>query len=317
MPCPHPEDRSETLFPARDYVSGERFEIRRCGACGLARTWPVPPPERLGAYYPAEYYGSAGDRRFPGPVEKGQDLLYGWRAQKVERLCPGGPGRVLDVGCGRGLLLQAFQRRGWTVEGTELSAQSSRHAREVVGVPVHIGPLPSLGLPSDSFDAVTMWQVLEHVPDPHAFIAEVHRILKPGGVFFVSVPNFASVEARACRDGWFHLDVPRHLIHFTPDTLRASLAEAGFREIGSSSFAPEYDLFSAVQSTLNRLGLRQNLLYSLLRQRGAKLLEDGGLGQSLVTLALSVPLGVLGVPSTIVAGLLKQGAILSLYARKS
>ena len=165
-PCTHPADRLETLFPARDYVTGDPFEIRRCTACGLALTWPAPSPSEMGRYYPDAYYGNAGEKRFVGPVEGLQRALYGSRASQVEKAVGGRPGRVLDVGCGRGFLLDAFRRRGWTVEGTEMSEASSAHAREVLGIPVHVGSLESLALPAESFDAVTLWHVLEHVTDP-------------------------------------------------------------------------------------------------------------------------------------------------------
>ena len=124
-PCPHPVDRLETLFPARDYVTGDSFEIRRCRDCGLAITWPPPPPCEMDRDYPDAYYGDAAEKRFVGPVEALQGALYGRRARQVEKATGRGPGRVLDVGCGRGFLLDAFRRRGWTVEGTEMSEASS------------------------------------------------------------------------------------------------------------------------------------------------------------------------------------------------
>src|SRR5512137_577465 len=233
-PCTHPAEGLEILFPARDYVTGDRFEIRRCQACGLALTWPPPPPAEMGRYYPDAYYGDAGEKRFVGPVEGLQRALYGSRASLVEKASGGRPGRVLDVGCGRGFLLDAFRRRGWTVEGTEMSAASSAHAREVLGIPVHVGPLESLDLPAGSFDAATLWHVLEHVTSPASLLAAIRKILRPGGTLLVSVPNFGSPEARAAGAGWFHLDVPRHLVHFTPQTLDAALREAGFDPVEST-----------------------------------------------------------------------------------
>ena len=92
----------------------------------------------------------------------------------------------------------------------------------------------------------------------------------------MSVPNFGSPEARAAGPGWFHLDVPRHLVHFTHGTLDSSLRSAGFEPLESSWFAPEFDAFSFVQSTLNRLGFRQNALYDVLRGQAAKLGAGGG-----------------------------------------
>jgi 2-polyprenyl-3-methyl-5-hydroxy-6-metoxy-1,4-benzoquinol methylase len=317
IPCPHPEREAERLFPAVDYVTGDRFEIRRCGACGLALTWPQPSIERLSTYYPAPYYGSTQEGRFPRLVEAAQHRLFGWRARRVERLL-GSKGRALDVGCGRGFLLSAFRRRGWSVEGTEISEPAARHAREVLGLTVHVGAIEELSLPSARFDAVSMWHVLEHVPEPSRVLAEVHRLLRPGGAFLVSVPNFDSPEARVTRAGWFHLDVPRHLVQFTPKTLRAELAAAGFEEVQASWFAPEYDAFSFAQSALNLIGFRHNLLYEILRGRGAKLLERdrAPAWQAALTVLAAAPLGVLGAVLTTATGFARRGSTLTVHARK-
>lgn len=315
--CEHPEGQARTLFPSTDYVSGERFEVRLCGACGLARTAPCPPADRLAGYYPPEYYGAPGRRRFPGPVEAAQKLLYGWRARRVERLLGRGGGEVLDVGCGPGFLLDAFRSRGWRATGTELSEASARRAREGLGLEVHVGSLPELGLQAGRFDAAVLWHVLEHVPEPEAMLAAVQRVLKPGGVLLVSVPNFGSLEARASRGGWFHLDVPRHLVHFTPQVLAAALAGAGFEAAGTSWFAPEFDAFSFVQSVENRLGLPQNLLYGRLRRRGARLAEAGAGGlQVALAFLLAAPLGLLALGATTLSSLAGSGSTLSVYARK-
>ncbi len=316
--CTHPASSLNRLFAARDYITGDRFEITRCGACGFTVTLPAPSFEELARYYPAGYYGSAGRKRFPWLVEKLQGLLYGHRVAQVQEFCGGSPGRVLDVGCGRGLLLRAFRDRGWDVLGTEMSETSAAYPRDTLKLPVRVGDLAGMNFPDGLFDAVVMWHVLEHVTDPRAIVREVSRVLRPGGIFLVGVPNFGSFEARMCDDKWFHLDVPRHLIQFTPDALRGALEEAGFTISDTSFFAPEYDCFSFVQSALNQCGLRPNLLYNLLRGQGAKVLhgEEPGGAQIAATLLLSVPLGLLSVPATLLAGILSQGAAMTMYARK-
>jgi SAM-dependent methyltransferase len=314
--CPHSAERLETLFAARDHVTGDAFEIRRCGDCGLALTWPPPSPTEMGRYYPDAYYGNAGEKRFVGPVEGLQRALYGARARRVEAAAGGRPGRVLDVGCGRGFLLDAFRRRGWAAEGTEMSEASSAHAREVLGIRVHIGTLESLSLPGGSFDAVTLWHVLEHVTDPGSLLGEIGRLLRPGGVLLVSVPNFGSPEARLSGPGWFHLDAPRHLVHFTPESLGKVLTGAGFETLGARFFAPEFDAFSFVQSTLNRLGLRQNALYDTLRGRAAKLGAEGGGPSAAASVVLAAPLGILSLPATLAAGLAGAGSTLTVLARR-
>lgn len=312
--CRHPTARAVALFPARDYVTGDRFEVLRCGACGLARTSPEPDPGRMAAYYPAAYYGEASSRRFPAAVEALQRVMYGRRARAVERLA-GAPGRVLDVGCGRGFLLEAFRRRGWRTHGTELDDRSAAHAREVLRLEVETGPVDDARWPDAHFDAVAIWHVLEHLSEPELAILRARRILRPGGVLMIGVPNFASPEALLAGPGWFHLDVPRHVVHLTPGWLRGALAGAGFDVRRESFFAPEYDCFSFVQSTENRLGLRHNLLYDVLRGRAAKLLGGRAVpAQAALALALAVPLGLAAAPATALLGLAGLGSSVTMYA---
>jgi len=313
-PCPHPADAATSLFPARDYVSGEPFAVVRCPRCALAVTSPQPAPAALGRYYPDAYYGEAGARRFPAPVEWLQGVLYGARARAVERAAGGRPGRVLDIGCGRGRLLEAFRARGWEVHGTELSEGSARHPR-ALGIPVHVGPLEAAPHADGSFDAVTMWHVLEHWPDPAVPLAHAARLLRPGGVLFVGVPNFASPEAQTTRAGWFHLDVPRHLVHLGPDDLVHLLAARGLRVTGWSHAAPEFDVFSFVQSAENALGLPHNLLYGLLRTRSARLASGSPLS-ALAAFLLAVPLGLVSLPATLLATALRRGSSVTAIAVK-
>jgi SAM-dependent methyltransferase len=303
------------LFRARDYVSGEEFGLVRCTACGLVRTRPAPAPGTWHRYYPPAYYGRPGANRFPPLVERLQDALYAARARRVERLCGGRPGRVLDIGCGRGHLLRQFQRRGWDVLGTELGAAAAAHARDVLGVPVESGDVRELGLPGEHFDAVVLWHVIEHAADPSALLAEASRLLRPGGIALVAAPNFASPEARLTGDRWFHLDVPRHLSHFTPVTLARALGDAGLEPERWSGFAPEYDLFGFVQSALNRIGLPHNLLYDALRGRSAKLLGRDGAAVPLAV-AAALPAALLALPWIAIAGATGRGATLTVFARR-
>jgi len=316
--CEHPPGSLDRLFGARDWITGDPFEIRACRRCGLALTAPRPDAAGMARYYPAAYYARQEGRRFPAPVEWLQRSLYQSRAGAVERLA-GRPGRVLDIGCGPGYLLRAFRERGWEVQGTELSEASAAHAREALGIPVHVGPAEAWPWPEGHFDAVVLWHVLEHWPDPGAVIRRVGRLLRPGGILAVGVPNFGSPEAQATRAGWFHLDPPRHLIHLTERSLSGLLAEEGFSLARTSFFAPEYDWFSFVQSALNRLGLRYNLLYDLLRTRGARLLAHGAGGrlQALASLLLAVPLALVGLPASLLLALARRGSAMTAYAVRS
>jgi len=315
-PCLHPAASQQVLFTARDYITGHGFRIELCGNCGVAFTRPLPAPDELAKYYPPQYYGGGG-KRFPPVVERLQRALYGRRASRVEQML-GGAGRVLDIGCGPGFLLRAFRERGWEAQGTEFSEGAAAHAREVLKLPVSVGDVAGLKLEAASFDAIVMWHVLEHMAEPTATVAEVARLLRPGGVFLCGVPNFGSFEARFGRDKWFHLDVPRHLSQFTVEALTTLLGAHGLRVTRASFFALEYDWFSFTQSVLNRLGLRHNLLYNMLRGAEAKVLADAGVPswQKLASLVLAAPLGLLSVPATALAGAMGSGATMAIYARK-
>jgi SAM-dependent methyltransferase len=314
--CAHAKTDCEILFPAGDYITGEKFEIAHCRQCDQIVTVPVPAD--IGKYYPIGYYGDASGRRFPAPIEWLQEKLYASRAKRVLGLLNRPNARVLDIGCGRGLLLREFQRRGCDVLGTEFSDDACRFARDVLKIPVKVGLIHDLNFPDNCFDVVVMWHVLEHVSDPRPTLAEVSRILRPGGIFLVGVPNFGSPEAKLTKAGWFHLDVPRHLSHHSRPALEKSLQVAGLRSVWAGFLAPEYDTFSFVQSLLNWLGVRQNFLYNWLRGRKAKVTNEGNSTGSLIaTLLLAPILGVISLPATLLLGLCGRGSALTICAVKT
>lgn len=311
-PCSHPEAAQTLLYSAADYITGDRFLVRRCDLCGLVRTSPFPPDTER--YYPAEYYGAA--RRYPAPLERLLSVLYTRRARRITALV-GGAGRALDIGCGRGWLLAALRRQGWQVAGTEMSETAATYARDVLHLNVLVGDLAHIGFAAESFDLIVLWHVLEHVPDPQRLLDEVARVLHPDGMLLAAVPNFGSLEARVGRDGWFHLDVPRHLNHFTVPVLRKMLGHAGLTVTTEEYVALEYDSFSAVQTALNHLGIRRNLLYNLLRTRGARMLSRQADRRDIGLTAILAPvLAALSLVWTPVAARLHTGATVTVFARK-
>jgi SAM-dependent methyltransferase len=138
-------------------------------------------------------------------------------------------GTMLDVGCGGGDFLALMQaERHWQVAGLEPNAAAVRYAREARHLNVQVGQLPADTLPSQSFDVITMWHVLEHVPDPAQVLAEVRRLLRPAGVLIVGVPLSDSVEAQWFGANWAGYDVPRHLVTFTRSSLLLLAERSGF-----------------------------------------------------------------------------------------
>ncbi len=162
---------------------GERVEIVRCGECTHLYPHPMPiPREDIAALYTdADHYFSAHD--VEDKKRSAADLLK-MIEQKI-----GGPGTILDVGCGRGELLWAAQDRGWRAQGVDPSPAYLEWARANLGIEGQLGTIEDAKFPDDYFDAVTMAGVIEHLYDPYTTLREVWRVLKPGGVFYLDAPN--------------------------------------------------------------------------------------------------------------------------------
>lgn len=297
------------LFANRDFASGEAFGILRCTGCGLVRTDFNPSQNDLSKYYDNAYYGDEG-RRFPAPIEWAVAQFRHRRVRAVLRH-HSGPGRILDVGCGRGLMLDDFAARGWDVVGTEFSAELARAVMARFGFPVHmVGDLS--GFEADSFDVVMMWHSLEHLAYPVDTLREVHRILRPGGVAVVEVPNLASWQARVGGGRWFHLDAPRHLVHFSRDALLDVAGDLGFGVCGVHTFSLEYGPYGFVQTLLNRLTRQPNLLYAWLKGR-----ETVALRGSIVSVMALPPTLVIGSLLEILAAMMGHGGIVRVTLSKT
>jgi SAM-dependent methyltransferase len=313
--CPsHPEARTVSLLVATDSVTGEQFEIVECGSCGLARTDPQPTGAELTRYYPSGYHASTKRYRFG--LDNTLAFILRERIGRIEQLT-GGPGRVLDVGCGPGVLLEQMARRGWQTRGTERSEGAASQARTERGLDVRAEELESIVAEGATFDAVVLWHVAEHMPDPTKTFREIAQLLCPGGVLLVGVPNFGSPESRLGRSGWFHLDVPRHLFHFTKTTLGHLLAESGLISRTETHLALEYDVFSFVQTVENRFGLPFNLLYDVVRRSESRLVHrHGDRVCAALAVAAAIPLTVVAVAWAPIAAALRVSSTITIYAQR-
>lgn len=219
----------------------------------MSRTSPFLMGPDLDSYYDNAYYGQ-GKRKFIPPLERLLNTLTSRRAGRLLqrlRLRAHRPPKVLDVGCGRAVLLQAMAARGAECHGLE------REGFDIGGVSdtvtVHLGRVDSLPFGSGSFDLIILWHVLEHLEQPGEVLVQLARLLSPGGLMVVAVPNIDSLQARLFGADWFHLDLPRHLWHFSPQTLARLWLEAGLEKADQSVFSLDQDLFGFVQSLFNRL----------------------------------------------------------------
>lgn len=292
------------------------FQIRRCRNCGHHYTVPVLTAAEVAPFYATEYYGDV-NRRFNPLMERAVKWFRRRRAQALTNLTK--PGRVLDIGCGRGLTLAALRDLGWQPQGCELSDSAARHARDVLKLDVACHGFEPERYADGQFDAVILWHVFEHLADAGTALREIARILKPGGVLALAVPNFESYQARWTRYGWFHLDMPRHYSHFRGSWLRERMAELGLDVTRESHSSIEQNVYGWIQSCLNRWGLRRNLLYDLLRNRSARSLKSPwreAPGQSLFSLLGMFVLMPFAITMTIVEAGTRRGGTVDLYAVK-
>jgi SAM-dependent methyltransferase len=197
------------------YVTNDRFRIVRCRKCAMVFVNPRPDPSEIAGFYPPVFYDI--DISAERLLEEKRPALEA----RAKLLGDTKPGRLLDVGCQKGEFLHWMRLRGWEVQGVEFSETPPN----VFGLPIFYGRLEHAPFAAAFFDVVTAWAVLEHVHDPVDTLTHIARVLRPGGRAFVLVPNFRSLPAQVMR----HDDVPRHLMMFTPDTLRRAASKAGLR----------------------------------------------------------------------------------------
>ncbi|MCE5324535.1 class I SAM-dependent methyltransferase [bacterium] len=198
-------------------VSKGGHKVYQCGKCSLAFTWPQP--EAIADQYDASYFDLYRRRR-SFRLKRGDSRL-----RKIELIRE--PGRLLDIGCSLGYFVEAANTRGWCASGVEISPYASEEARKM-GLDVKTGVLEDAGYRDCSFDCVTMWDVLEHVPDPTAHMIEVNRILSPGGMVVIGTPNLGHIRFRAQRENWRHLKPAEHIFYFMKSSISRLLDKTGF-----------------------------------------------------------------------------------------
>lgn len=234
-----------------------RFALARCDTCGLWQQNPRVRVEQLDRAYPDDYPRHTGHPELPrllrdaGPsVRWALATRLGYRhldtsdanvavrfrarcsmRRIIEHFPPWvGEGRLLDVGCATGKFLRLMTAVGWRVAGIEIDAAAAAKAR-AVSAEIFVGDPVDAPFTSSSFDVITSFHVLEHLPHPRAALTRMLSWLTPTGVMLIEVPNLGGVGGCLFGRYWSGLDFPRHLIHFTPVTMRAMVEAAGGRII--------------------------------------------------------------------------------------
>jgi 2-polyprenyl-3-methyl-5-hydroxy-6-metoxy-1,4-benzoquinol methylase len=206
----------------------------RCRECGLVWTPELPDAEYLKRVYSESYFKSS-DSGALGYDDYAADRMkisrtFHKRLAEIEKWT-GSRGRLLDVGCAMGFSLDVARQRGWEAVGVEISEYACDYARRNLGIDVICGSIGEVGLKDNSFDVITMWDYIEHNPDPVNEITRANRLLKDGGLLALTTPDIRSLPARIWRTRWMGIKQGEHLYYFSPHTLRRLLVTCGFETI--------------------------------------------------------------------------------------
>lgn len=216
------------LYTCTDHtVSHETFQIKVCQACSLGTTSPRPSDHDLSRYYLSQDYISHSGHA-PGLIGNLYRLARKFTLKYKRKLIEQShsEGILLDYGCGTGEFLYEMKRHGWTIAGFEPSETARVKAQELTNGTVYA---EDNALQANHFDVITLWHVLEHVPDPVTTLQHLCGTLKPHGTLYIAVPNFYSPDAKHYKAGWAGFDVPRHLWHFTKESMFKLLSHGSFR----------------------------------------------------------------------------------------
>ena len=272
------------------------YELVRCGTCGTAATTGGPPgPD---AYATGIYAGKQPRlARLLAPLQRVASRLP-LKALRRAGVEPGAA--VLDAGAGRGRLTAELGRHGYRAEGIDASPRGPSITR--VSIEAHA---------AHALDAVVLWHVLEHMPDPAATLERVRSWLAPSGVLLVAVPNLDSLQARLAGPKWFHLDLPRHRTHFTARGLFELLSRARLEPVRVYHLVPEHNLHGMWLALLGRLGMTPGFPFHLLKRNVPTTARD------LVLLLVAGPL--LLVPALVLellAAAFRRGGTIAVVARR-
>lgn len=222
----------QKVLTAKDHtVSQQNFEIWECGQCTLRFTQNVPSAEAIGPYYQSENYISHSDTR-QGLVNRLYHIVrkrtLKSKQKLIESVAGKKSGQLLDVGAGTGAFLHHMKEQGCQVNGLEPDENARQVAEKLYGFNL----LPSDHLwqmAAGAMDVITMWHVLEHVHRLHDYMEQLKKLLKPGGHLFIAVPNYTSRDAAAYESNWAAYDVPRHLYHFSPASMKQLIQKHGLQ----------------------------------------------------------------------------------------
>lgn len=309
--CPLCESRLTGAWAGYQHIGSENWSLYQCASCHTAFINPPPDSSTLARYYDESYYGR-GEGKFLAPVEVIVRAFRLLRAKSVHKYMP--TGRILDVGCGRGMMLSYFKKWGYEVDGVELDTLAASRAQKNIGQRVfHKIEDISRG----PFEAVTFWHSLEHMPDPGRTLKIVYDLLSPEGILIIAAPNMASLQSRMAGHFWLHLDLPRHLVHFHMDHLAHYMETQGYVLLGHHHFSQEYNVIDTLCHLYGLIGFDPLYPFKMIgnvRQRTTRTWSRA-LGTVLGSVCFT-PLTALAFLLANLFSVLRSGSTTTLYLKK-
>lgn len=280
----------EPLYATRDRhygIQGE-FQLVRCVGCQLVHLDPMYSDEELSNFYPTDYYSY--QPRTTKPAKELIRRLVGMRIHTKDPLFPK-PGRMLDVGCGTGWILEEMRDNGWEVYGIEISLQAVQVCKDR-GLNVHAGTLFDANMPDNFFDYVRLNHSFEHMARPNETLQKIREILKPNGKVLIGIPNEDSFNSRCFGRYWWYRGVPVHPFTYSTNNIQLLLRRNGF-SIEKVNFTSDYSgILGSGQICLNRNtsqnstgALISNPIFQIITQRMAKMLDVLKMGDAIEVIA--------------------------------
>lgn len=209
--------------PDRFHGRQQRYALVRCPACSLVWLSHPPGPNEMDPHYTDAYH------RLISAAGENSQARWGFRKEALAKYKQSGT--LLDLGCSSGSFLEFMRSDSWRLFGIEMSVDCARTAESRSGAQVFVGNILDAPFPRETFDVITCFDVLEHLYEPRRVMARVGEWLKPGGIFYVLIPNVDSAEGRVFGSYWHGLELPRHLFHYSPASLKFLAESAGLRKL--------------------------------------------------------------------------------------
>jgi len=314
-PCAYcKESNSLVLYPTSD-IRNHPYTLNQCLQCKAVFLAPRPDAQRLSEAYDDTYYGEKQDKFSMPMIEKSLDFFRMGRARRLSSFLHAGAS-ILDIGCGNGKFLWYMTQLGdYKIHGIELPGNSALRAAKIPGIQLNIGRIQADLFSAASFDAVSLFHVFEHLEEPRETLDIIDKILKPGGILMMSFPNINSLQSGIFKGKWLHLDPPRHLFFFRPADIGRIMEDKGY-DIKRIRYASlEQNPFGMVQSILNCILKKREVLFERLKGNMAYAPEYGPFSIAFQKLffVLASPLFIL---SDILVSSLKKGATVEFVFQK-